>query len=99
MESFSDERIIEGILHGDRKVLDYIYSRYYGKVERFLIGKGGDPDHIKDVFQDALIVLYQKVNGPGLVLSCSFSTYLFASALIRARSRSEVFSSLNSMAF
>ena len=65
-------------MHGDRKVLDYIYRRYYGKVERFLIGRGGDPDHIRDVFQEALIIIYEKVNGKSLELSCTFSTYLFA---------------------
>ncbi len=78
MEAFSDARILQGILEGDRIVLDFIYQRYYGKVERFLIGRGGEPDHIRDVFQDALLVIIQKLRGDGLVLSCSFSTYLFA---------------------
>ena len=78
MESYNDAQIIDGVLHGDGKVLDFIYRRYYGKVERFLTGRGGDPDHIRDVFQEALIIIYEKVKGPGLVLSCTFSTYLFA---------------------
>ena len=78
MESYTDTQIIEGILHGESKVLDFIYRRFYGKIERFLVGRGGDQDHIRDVFQEALIVIYQKVSGDGLILSCTFSTYLFA---------------------
>ena len=78
MERYTDTQIIEGILHKDSKVVDFIYQRFYGKVERFLIGRGGDPEHIKDVFQEALMVIYQKVNKKGLILSCAFSTYLIA---------------------
>jgi len=39
MEQYTDAQIIEGILHKDSKVVDFIYKRYYGKVERFLIGR------------------------------------------------------------
>lgn len=78
MDHFSDARIIEGILLADRKVMDFIYRQYYGKVENFLMGKGGNPEHIKDVFQEAMIVICQKVNQKEFQLSCAFSTYLFA---------------------
>jgi RNA polymerase sigma factor (sigma-70 family) len=78
MEEYTDARIIEGIKHSDRKVMDFIYCRYYEKIESFLLGKGGNPEHIKDVFQEAMIVVCQKVRDQGLILSCSFSTYLFA---------------------
>lgn len=78
MDPYSDAQILEGILHADRKVLDYIYRRYYDKVENFLVGKGGNPEHVKDVFQEAMIVICRKVQEKGLILTCSFSTYLFA---------------------
>jgi len=78
MERYTDAQIIEGILHGDSQVLDYVYKRYYGKVEHFLLGRGGDQEHIKDVFQEAILIIYQKIKQKGLVLSCSFSTYLIA---------------------
>lgn len=78
MEQYTDAQVIEGILQGNSRVLDFVYSRYYGKVEHFLLGRGGDPEHIKDVFQEALMVIHQKVRDKGLVLNCSFSTYLIA---------------------
>ena len=78
MEEYTDDRIIEGILHSDGKVFDFIYRRYYEKIESFLVGKGGNPDHVQDVFQEAMIVICQKVRKGGLTLTCSFSTYLFA---------------------
>ena len=78
MEQYTDAQIIEGILHSERKVLDFIYQRYYGKVESFLVGRGGNPEYVKDVFQDAMLVICQKTRDKGLVLTCTFSTYLFA---------------------
>jgi RNA polymerase sigma factor (sigma-70 family) len=78
MGRFTDAQIIDGILHSDSKVLDYIYSEYYGKIESFLVGKGGNPEHVKDVFQEAMYVIYRKLVSGGFVLSCAFSTYLFA---------------------
>lgn len=78
MEQYTDEQIIEGISHNDRKVMDYIYDRFFGKVEGFLMGRGGNPEHIKDVFQEALMVVIQKVRKDGLTLTCAFSTYLLA---------------------
>jgi RNA polymerase sigma factor (sigma-70 family) len=78
MEEYTDAGILEGILHSDSQVLDFIYRRYYEKIESFLLGKGGNPEHIKDVFQEAMIVVCQKVREGGLILTCSFSTYLFA---------------------
>jgi len=78
MDQYSDAEIVDGILHADRKVMDFIYRQYYGKVESFLVGKGGNPEHIKDVFQEAMYVICKKVNEKGLILSSAFSTYLFA---------------------
>lgn len=78
MEQYTDEQIIEGISQNDRKVMDYIYDRFFGKVEGFLMGRGGNPEHIKDVFQEALMVIIQKVRKDGLTLYCAFSTYLLA---------------------
>ena len=78
MEQYTDEQIIEGISQNDPKVMEYIYDRFSGKVEGFIMGRGGNPEHIKDVFQDALSVIVDKVRNEGLTLTCSFSTYLMA---------------------
>ncbi len=76
MEQYTDEQIIEGIFQNDRKVMDYIYDQFYGKVEGFIMGRGGNPEHIKDVFQEALMVIIQKVRKENLKLKASLDTYL-----------------------
>jgi len=78
MVQYTDEQIIEGISQNDRKVMAYIYDQFSGKVEGFIMGRGGNPEHIKDVFQEALYVIVKKVRKDGLTLTCSFSTYLLA---------------------
>jgi RNA polymerase sigma factor (sigma-70 family) len=78
MEHYTDEQIVDGISRDDLKVMDYIYDRFYEKVEGFLMGRGGNPEHIKDVFQEALYVIVVKVREEGLRLTCAFSTYLMA---------------------
>ena len=75
---YTDSQLLDGILHSDGNVINFIYQKYYGKVESFLVGKGGNPEHVKDVFQEAMIIICQKVKDKGLILTCSFSTYLFA---------------------
>lgn len=78
MDQYTDSQILEGIRNSDGKVVDFIYRSYYGRVESFLLGKGGNPEHIRDVFQEAMYIIHRNVKQRNLTLSSSFSTYLFA---------------------
>jgi len=47
-------------------------------IEGYVIHNQGDKDNAKDVFQDAILVVYNKVKSGELILTCKFGTYLYA---------------------
>ncbi|MCF8346371.1 MAG: sigma-70 family RNA polymerase sigma factor [Bacteroidales bacterium] len=74
----SDKEIIRGIASNHNGTLNYIYKELYPYVEAYVLHHGGTDDHARDVFQDALYVIFKKIKEEGLTLHCKFSTYLYA---------------------
>lgn len=68
---------IKGLLNNDRKVLELIYANYSERVKNHIVKNGGTVDDAKDVFQEALIIIYHKAQTPDFELTSQFSTYLF----------------------
>jgi RNA polymerase sigma factor (sigma-70 family) len=78
MVQFSDEQIIKGIVNNDQSVLKYLYHTQFGKIQKYILRRGGDSGIIKDIFQEALLIIFTKIRNEDLHLTCSFSTYFFA---------------------
>ncbi len=78
MKAYTDQEIVKGILKEDRKVLQYIYKKWSPMIDRMVINLGGNGDDAKDIFQEALLVVYRKAKAGELNLCCKFSTYLFS---------------------
>jgi len=74
----SDKEIIEGIAAHKSKVLKYIYKELYPYVETYILQHGGSVDQAKDIFQDAMIIVYRKIVDGKFTLHCKFNTYLYA---------------------
>jgi RNA polymerase sigma factor (sigma-70 family) len=68
---------IKGLLIHDHKVLESIYSDFSGRIQHHIQQKGGTADDAKDIFHDALIVIYQKAQSPDFKLTSQFYTYLY----------------------
>ena len=73
---FSDQRIVERIRENDRQVLGELFIRYEKMVNRYVVSNNGSRDDAEDVLQEAIIVLWQKVNGGGFELRSRLSTYI-----------------------
>jgi RNA polymerase sigma factor (sigma-70 family) len=43
-----------------------------------MLGRGGESSDAEDVFQEALMIAYEKARDPEFCLTCKLSTYLFA---------------------
>ena len=78
MQEFSVENILKGIKERDTRVLDFIYSSYFQQIKAFILNNHGTREDAQDVYQDAILVIYQKLMNEGLVLTCSFNTYLYS---------------------
>lgn len=75
---YSQTELLQGILEDDLKTLKYIYSSCFPVIHRMVINNSGDDHDARDVFQEALIIIYRKLKENSLQLSCSFNTYLYS---------------------
>ena len=73
-----DSEVLERIARGDEKALDFLYKKHYRMMTHMVITHGGSEQEAKDVFQDALIVFWQKAASGNLVLTSKISTYLYS---------------------
>lgn len=62
---------------GDAAGLRSLYQEFLPRIARHIMNKGGSYDDAKDVFQDAIIVLYEKARQPDFKLTSGFYTFLF----------------------
>lgn len=73
-----DRELLEGLRSGDNSVISYIYKTCYPSVSHLIIGNKGTEDEAKDIFQEAVMVLYDKVTHENFELSSKLSTFLYA---------------------
>ncbi len=73
-----DQEVIDKIKKGDERALDYLYTKNYKMMVNLILKNSGTETEAKDVFQDALIVFWQKITRGELVLTSKISTYLYS---------------------
>ena len=76
-----DSEILAAISKGDERALDYLYKKYYRMMTKIVISNSGTETEAKDIYQDALIVFWQKVMSGNLVLTSKISTYIYSICL------------------
>lgn len=54
------------------------YKMYFGSIHHFIIRNGGDEQEAKDVYQEGIIVLYEKIREHKLELTSSLKTFLYS---------------------
>ncbi len=75
----------------DTEIVEHLRNNKYSKavnglynslpsIKKYICANSGTEEDAKDIFQDALVVLYKKVNSTEFVLSASLTTYLNAIA-------------------
>jgi RNA polymerase sigma factor (sigma-70 family) len=77
---FSDRQYIERIRLNDREVLGEIFLKYQGMVLNYVLKHGGKETDAEDILQEAIIVLWQKVNAGNFQLTSRLGTYLMGIA-------------------
>jgi RNA polymerase sigma factor (sigma-70 family) len=77
---YTDQDIIQGILQQNKDVLLFIYKHNFLTIKYYIEKNNGSEKDAEDIFQDTLIVLFNKVRNNDLELTSSFDTYLFTIA-------------------
>ena len=77
----NDSEVLAKITRGDESALDYLYKKYYRMMVKLVVSNNGSEEEAKDIYQDALIVLWQKAIGGNFTLTSKISTYLYSICL------------------
>jgi RNA polymerase sigma factor (sigma-70 family) len=74
----TEQQLLEGLALNDRKAIETIYKQHYSMVQALILNNNGYPDDARDIFQEAMIVLYEKVKSGSFELNCQLKTYLYS---------------------
>lgn len=72
--------LLKGLARNDKKSVEAIYSQNYNLVQALVLNNSGTVDDAKDLFQEAMMVLYEKARSGNFELNCQIRTYLYSIA-------------------
>lgn len=79
MKSENNEHLLlQGLARNDKKAVETIYKDNYSMVQSLIINNNGTSDDARDVFQEAMIVLYEKARSGTFELHCQIRTYVYS---------------------
>lgn len=74
----NEQALLQGLALSDRKSVETIYKTHYKMVQALIVNNNGTAEDAKDIFQEAMIVLYEKVASGVFELNCQLKTYLYS---------------------
>jgi RNA polymerase sigma factor (sigma-70 family) len=75
----TDEKaLLTGLAVSDKKAVETIYKENFNMVQALIINNNGSADDAKDIFQEAIIVLYEKVRSGSFELNCQIKTFVYS---------------------
>lgn len=76
-ESFEKE-LLNGIAGNDSRAIERVYKENFGLIQNFILRNNGSFDDARDIFQEAMLVLYEKSRQSHFSLTCQLKTYIFS---------------------
>jgi RNA polymerase sigma factor (sigma-70 family) len=74
----NETALLQGLGRSDRKAIETIYRENYNMIQSLIINNSGSADDAKDIFQEAMIVLYERVRSGSFELNCLIKTYVYS---------------------
>jgi len=74
----NEQALLIGLQQDNRPAIETIYKQNYSMVQTLILNNNGSQEDAKDIFQEALIVLYEKVKSGSFELNCQIKTYLYS---------------------
>jgi RNA polymerase sigma factor (sigma-70 family) len=76
---YDEEKVLlEGLATNDTSAIETIYRENYAAIQAYIVKNNGYPDDARDIFQEAMIVLFEKAKSDSFILSCQIKTYLYS---------------------
>jgi RNA polymerase sigma factor (sigma-70 family) len=74
----NDKQLVNAIKNGDKDAMVQLYKDNYVSVRNYILKNNGNHDDAEDVLQDAIIVVWEKIQNDSLELKAKLSTFIFA---------------------
>jgi RNA polymerase sigma factor (sigma-70 family) len=75
-----DKELIDGIKSGNRIVLEEIYKKFFPIIKNLVCKNSGSQEEAKDIFQETMIIVYEKIKSNPEPLQCSLKTFFYSIA-------------------
>lgn len=72
-----EDKIIKHLKNGDYSVFKHLYI-HYNMIEKYVLKNSGNKEDAKDLFQNVLVIFYEKTQQSDFTLNAKISTYLFS---------------------
>lgn len=80
MQTISDNTLINQLKDENNSSFELLYKFYFPSIAAYINNNYGNKEDAQDVFQEAIIILLQKIRQDNFELTASLKTYLFAIA-------------------
>jgi RNA polymerase sigma factor (sigma-70 family) len=77
VKEYTDKEIIECLRNRQSYVVHYLSDRYMPMIRMMVYEKGGTNEDARDIFQDGLIIMLEKLDDKQFALTCKFKTFLY----------------------
>jgi len=74
----NEQALLKGLANNDSRAIETIYKDNFNMVQAFVLNNNGSYDDARDIFQEAMIALYEKAQSESFVLTCQIKTYLYS---------------------
>lgn len=71
------DKFLEGIKTSNNSILEEIYQIHFPIVSKYITTNNGDEAQAKDIFQEALIALYRRLQKEDIDIKVPFGAYLY----------------------
>lgn len=75
-----DLELLRGIAAENPNSIEQLYRQHYTMVQSLVLANGGSRDDAADLFQETVIVLYEKIKAGNFELQCLLKTFLYSVA-------------------
>ncbi|HEX7757061.1 MAG TPA: sigma-70 family RNA polymerase sigma factor [Niabella sp.] len=72
--------LLKGLARNDRKAAEEIYKQHYNLIQALVVNNNGTADDARDIFQESMVVLFEKSRSGAFELNCQIKTYLYSVA-------------------
>lgn len=79
MKLYEEEKaLLEGLATGDAEAIEAIYRENYSLIQAYIVKNNGYADDARDIFQEAMIILFENAKNADFELNCQIKTYLYS---------------------